>query len=156
MLIAGILLTAATATGTFQAADRDAVAGIARQMVCYCGTCSNQSIQDCTCGTAAAAREEIGQRLDRGEAHASILDFFQQRYGEQILIVPGKTGFNLVAWVTPFLALLFGATGLLWALLRWTRSGSARPAPAQSSPHSLITDKKTMKRLERELRKLED
>lgn len=156
MLILAVLLTAGSATGNYLAADREAVAGVARELVCYCGTCSNQSVQDCTCGTASAARQEIGRRLDDGETPASILEFYRQRYGEQILIVPGKTGFNLVAWITPFLVLLFGATGLLWALLRLTRSASGRPAPVPSPPHGQITDKKTMKKLERELRELED
>lgn len=158
-LAAVLALGAADGTAPGSAVDRDAVLEVAGRLVCYCGTCSNQTIRDCTCGTAASAREEIRTRLERGESPQSILDYYTDRYGEQILIAPGRTGFNLIAWVTPFVALFIGGTGLMWTLRRWsgTRSAAAAASAATRDRHAAPgSDREIMERLERELHEYDD
>ncbi len=132
-------------------------ADIARKLVCYCGTCSNQTIHDCTCGTAGQARQEIRDRLDRGETPTEIVASFTDRFGEKILIAPTKRGFNLVAWVTPFVALLAGSFGLLLAIRRWSLAPVAMAAEtADGLPPDSSEDPKLLERLEREIAEIED
>ncbi|MBI4161791.1 MAG: cytochrome c-type biogenesis protein CcmH [Acidobacteria bacterium] len=148
---AAFLLLLALGPGPGEAADPEA-AEIAGRLVCYCGTCSNQTIRDCTCGTARSARADIQARLERGESEEAIVAFYTGRFGEQILIAPGTRGFNLVAWLTPFAALAAGGFGLVWVLRRWT---AARPGPASRSARP-APDRRLLERLEREVRALDD
>ena len=41
------------------------------------------------------------------------------KYGETVLSAPTKFGFNLTAWMTPFLALVAGGFGVRKVLLAW-------------------------------------
>jgi cytochrome c-type biogenesis protein CcmH len=151
LLIAALALGATAGPAPGAAVDRATVREVAGRLVCYCGTCSNQSIRDCTCGTAASAREEIRTRLEQGESPQAILKYYTERYGEQILIAPDRKGFNLIAWVTPFLALFIGGGGLMWALRRLS---IARPAAAEAgvNPASGPPDPQVLARIEREMR----
>ena len=145
LLLAWILLQAPVPP----APDIDAAAAaVAGRIVCYCGTCSHQTVHDCTCGTAAGARAEIRARLEAGDSPAEVIAYYTGRYGEQILIAPTGRGFNLVAWVTPFVALFAAAAILLMVLKRWssaTRAAAAAPGAAPIDPAERA-------RLERELR----
>jgi len=51
----------------------------------------------------------IEQKLAKGESATGIVQFFVAQYGEQVLSAPTKKGFNLTAWITPFVAILAGA-----------------------------------------------
>lgn len=159
-LVVAILLAAGAAAPPVPAAvDREAVLEVAGKLVCYCGTCSNQSVRDCTCGTAASARDEIRTRLERGESPQAILAAFTDRYGEQVLIAPGTQGFNLVAWVTPFIALLVGAGAVVWGLRRWSTAPVASPAAppaAVAASGGVAADREALERFERELRGYDD
>ena len=140
-----------------RAVEPDTAADIARKLVCYCGTCSNQTIHDCTCGTAGQARQEIRDRLDRAETPAEIVASFTERFGEQVLIAPTKRGFNLVAWVTPFVALLAASFGLLMAIRRWSLAPVGVAAEtAGGLPPVSSEDPKLLERLEREIAEIED
>lgn len=151
LLLVAVLVLGGAAADPQAAAGRDQAREIAGRLVCFCGTCSNQSIRDCTCGTAAAAREDIRDRLARGESEQEILDDYVRRYGEQILIAPGRAGFNLVAWVTPFIALVLGGTALIWFLRRFSASRPAAAAGAGGGGPA-GTDRLLRERIEREMR----
>jgi len=97
--------------------------------MCYCG-CSDLTVRVCTCGTADAIRAEIAGRLAGGESPEQVVAAFVARHGEQIRSAPLKSGFDLVAWVTPFVALILAASGLVVVIRRW---GRARTIPATSA-----------------------
>ena len=54
---------------------------------------------------------EIAKELDDGDSDDSIVSHFTAKYGIAVLSAPPAAGFNLTAWVAPFLALALG--GLL-------------------------------------------
>ena len=58
-----------------------------------------------------------------GRSKDDILATFAARYGDHALAAPPKRGFNLAAWVLPFVAIGAGGLGLYAALLRWTSVG---------------------------------
>ena len=62
----------------------------------------------------------------------AILAAFRTRYGEKVLSSPTFRGFNWLAWVTPFAAILAGASGVTLVIRRWVRAPA--PPPAAPSP----------------------
>ncbi len=54
---------------------------------------------------------EIAAELDEGQSDQSIISRFAEKYGITVLSSPPVSGFNLTAWIMPFLAL--GAGSLL-------------------------------------------
>ena len=58
-----------------------------------------------------------------------MLQRFVQEYGGVVLAAPTNTGFNRVAWITPFAALGAGIFAVVWVVRRW-KSGPPSPPPA--------------------------
>jgi cytochrome c-type biogenesis protein CcmH len=145
------------------AARLDAAAGpqeqVERGLLCHCG-CSGLTVHSCTCGTAAAIRQEIASRLSAGETAEQVIADYVARYGEKIRPAPTKEGFNLLAWITPFAALFAAGVAVVLLVRRWEARGSLPPpdAPGESAagagaPEPLgARERRTLERIERELR----
>ncbi len=115
-------------------------------LTCQCGC--GLTVHSCNhlqCPSAIPLREEIRAQMNQGKDKAAILAYFSDKYGEKILSAPTTVGFNLVAWVAPFVVLGAGAIFLGIALKRWSgrnRPPSAPPAqPQVTSPYSKILEK---------------
>ncbi|HKB07855.1 MAG TPA: cytochrome c-type biogenesis protein CcmH [Candidatus Polarisedimenticolia bacterium] len=126
---------------------------IESRLMCYCG-CSDLTVRVCTCGTADAIRGEIATRLSGGETPDQVVAAFVAQYGEQIRSAPTKTGFDLVAWITPFAVLILAGSALAMTVRRW---GTARPAPttAPASPNAAAAtpeERRALERVRREMR----
>ena len=88
----------------------------------------------------ALAPERLGSaRLDLVESpgrawceacRAEVLAHFSSKYGEKILSAPTASGFNLIAWVTPFAAVLVAGAVIVVVSRRWRRPASASPSPS--------------------------
>ena len=120
---------------------------------CDCG-CHPQSLKDCACGYAAQKRQEIHAEMSAGDMSADdLIAAYVKRMGEQILISPAATGFNLVAWLGPLAGLVLASVGLLWVLRRWRRQ---RPlVPAVAAEVVVEPDDPYLKRLNKELEELD-
>jgi cytochrome c-type biogenesis protein CcmH/NrfF len=114
---------------------------------CSCGL-TVHSCNHLQCGFAVPAKERIAKSVSQGQSKESILAAFVAEYGEKVLSAPTTTGFNLAAWITPFLALLLG--GIIVGLfgLRWSRRRAS--ITPQTSPTSEVTDE-YRERLKKEL-----
>ena len=88
-----------------------------------------------------------GERLAAGDTKEAILDAFRARYGEKVLSSPTFHGFNWLAWVMPFAAVLAGALALALTIRRWG-ARAATPAAVAPPPE---TDGGLRARLAREL-----
>lgn len=84
----------------------------------------------------AAKRERalIQQLIAEGRTKEEIKDELVATYGDDVLMLPAKSGFDLVAWLVPLGLLLVGLLLLGGLLLTWKRRGSSpgdgdRPAP---------------------------
>jgi len=80
------------------------------------------------CGSREVMTTLITQKIDQGQSEEQIIQFFIAQYGEQVLAAPPKQGFNLMAWITPFVVLIVGAGVIYIALKKWVR----REAPSQT------------------------
>ena len=65
--------------------------------------------------------------VDGGYSAQEIIDAFVGTYGERVLMAPRKSGFNLVAWLTPGLALVVGGFVVVFMLMRRWRGNAPRP-----------------------------
>ena len=88
-----------------------------------CPICPGETINQSQTELAKQMRAIVRERLAAGETRQEILDFFVQRYNEDVLAAPPKSGFNLVAWVIPVLGIA-GALATLTLVLRGMRRRS--------------------------------
>jgi len=77
-------------------------------------------------------RAQIRDALAQGKSEEEILQAYVAQYGERILAKPTKQGFNLLAWILPFAALLIGGL-ILWRFLH-------RHAPPPLTPVAMTAD----------------
>ena len=77
--------------------------------MCVCGC--NQVLLECNhvgCTYSDRMRDELAAEFDRGDSDDLVLQAFVQKYGPTVLAAPTTTGFNRVAWIMPYLALVLG------------------------------------------------
>lgn len=132
-------------------AQTTAAGDIAKQLVCQCGCTS--ILSNCThieCMSRNGMTALIEQKLAQGQSGEQIIQFFVDQYGEQVLSEPPKRGFNLVAWVLPFVAILVAGAVIYLALRKWVKQGSQPQTTA--IPETEEEKEKYQQRLEKELK----
>ncbi|MCW5881623.1 MAG: cytochrome c-type biogenesis protein CcmH [Anaerolineae bacterium] len=126
-----------------------------------CPLCQGQTLTECPLQVCDEMRDLIRQKLLAGESEEQIRIYFVERFGDRVLNEPPRTGFALLGWVTPVVAILAGV-GILALVLRGmlrrppppTPSAATAAAPVPPSlPPSLPNE--YVERLERELREME-
>ena len=98
-----------------------AVAEIAAEI--RCPKCQALSIADSGAQSAQAMRAEARSLLSQGYTREQVVGYFEQRYGEFVLLEPRARGLNLIVWAAPAAIVLVG--GLLVALRLRQRRRSA-------------------------------
>jgi len=93
--------------------------------------------------------------LAGGSTEQEIIDCYVGKYGERILAAPRASGFNLLAYVMPVLALGIGLVGVVIVLRRWRRPLPVQPAGAGPSTLSSDEARRFRARLEEELARFE-
>jgi cytochrome c-type biogenesis protein CcmH len=105
-------------------ANAATVGSIAEELICQCGC--TLVLANCThseCMSRDTMTTLIEQKLAQGQSEEQIIQSFVARYGEQVLASPPKRGFNLMAWITPFAAILFGGGVIYLATRKWVSRG---------------------------------
>ena len=74
--------------------------------------------------------EFISARIAAGDTKSQIKRKLVLQFGPAVLAEPSKHGFNLLAWVLPFVAAGVGAVALGVLAWRWSRARGAAPAAA--------------------------
>ncbi len=93
---------------------------LGHRMMCKCGC--NQILLECNhvgCSYSTKMRDQLTAALQRGDSDGLILDGFVQEYGSTVLAAPTTTGFNVVAWIMPFFALVAGLTLVTVVIRKW-------------------------------------
>ena len=124
-----ILVSLLAVTPLALAADRnERIRELSPKFICICGGC-NQLLMNCNhigCPSREAMLRELGRQIDQEKDNDSIVAFFMEKYGTAVLSAPPASGFNLTAWVMPFLALAIGAVAAIVLLRRFrTRFATA-------------------------------
>ena len=127
LTVALALLLAFTAMPAFA---EGLVDEIGANLMCQCGC--TMVLASCECGTAEQMRGEIREMLGQGKSKPDILNYYVGKYGEKVLAAPVAQGFNLSAYITPFAAILVGASVIGLIVRQWvirTRTSVPQPAP---------------------------
>ena len=141
-----VLALAVCCSGVALSEERASFQDIEESLTCQCGC--GLTVHSCNhlqCPSAIPLREEIRAQMSEGKDKAAILAYFSNKYGEKILSAPTTVGFNLVAWLAPFVVIALGGLFLGITLKRWSKRArptaeSAVPAPP-TSPYSKILEK---------------
>jgi cytochrome c-type biogenesis protein CcmH len=105
---------------------------IGRQL--RCPTCIAETVADSAEGISGEMRLIIQEQLIAGKSEGEILAFFQERYGDWVLLDPPRRGIYLLVWALP------GIVGLLAVvlLLMYIRRGQQQATdPLEVSPDEL-------------------
>jgi len=140
--------------------DDSLVKALESKLRCTCGcnldvfTCRTT---DFTCTTSPAMHRVVLARLDSGMTADQVLAAFERQYGEVVFMQPPKRGFNLAAYIMPFVGLLAGLLIVGLVIRGWFRVRPKEPlegaaAPAEAGPAATDDD---LTRLQQELEKFE-
>jgi cytochrome c-type biogenesis protein CcmH len=75
-------------------------------------------------------RSELIAAVDKGDNDDLTLQWFVQKYGTTVLAAPTTKGFNRVAWVMPYLALVLGLATVVLIVRTWKSRPLLLPAGA--------------------------
>ena len=92
------------------------------QLHCQCGC--NLDVYTCrttdfSCSVSPAMHADVMGLVGGGHTAQEILAAFKAIYGEKVLMAPNKSGFNLVGYTMPFVALGAGAVIVNVLLKKW-------------------------------------
>ncbi|WP_217915643.1 cytochrome c-type biogenesis protein [Miltoncostaea marina] len=111
-----------------------------------CPTC-NTPLDVSSAPVAQDMKEYIATRIDQGWDKQRIIDGLVDEFGKGVLATPPKSGFDLVAWVVPGLAVLAGLLAIPIIARTWSRPRREVAPPPPLSPED-------QRRLDEELRRL--
>ncbi len=83
-----------------------------------CLVCQNQTLADSHAPLAEDLRREVREMIAKDMSDKEIIDFLVQRYGDFVLYRPPWKASTTLLWLGPFLLLIAGTTGLVFALRR--------------------------------------
>jgi cytochrome c-type biogenesis protein CcmH len=104
----------------------DEVNTVAREL--WCPLCSGVRLDSCELKACDQMKDVIAIKLSEGEDTTSIKAYFVEQYGPQVLGEPPREGFNWLAWILPFLALIGGGVFLLTKTRQMIRPAASAPA----------------------------
>jgi len=141
----GVLLLASLA---FTADRNERVKDLTPKFMCICGGC-NQVLMNCNhvgCPSREAMLKDLGHQVDAGMTDDGVVEYFTGKYGASVLSAPPASGFNLTAWLMPFVALGIG----LAVAIAFVRRYKAQPANGPSTNVDLTA---YQQKVEEELKK---
>src|SRR5712671_2950857 len=110
------------------------------QIHCQCGcnldvfTCRTT---DFACSVSPAMHSDVMGLVAGGHSAQEILAAFKAIYGEKVLMAPVRSGFNLLGYTMPFIALGTGAVIVAALMRRWKRTAVVSTAQV---PHVDATE----------------
>jgi cytochrome c-type biogenesis protein CcmH/NrfF len=121
-MVLGVVVIAALVVGTRPdgtRTDEERAHAIAETIACP--ACNGQSVASSDAVASENIRTEIQRRVEAGESDDEIRAAFAQRFGDDILLNPPRSGAAALVWVIPVAAVVAAGTGLAFAFRRWRR-----------------------------------
>jgi cytochrome c-type biogenesis protein CcmH len=131
----------------------DARDELEHQIKCQCGcvldvfTCRTT---DFSCAVSPAMHRDVIALVAGGYNAAEIMTAFQSVYGERVLMAPLPKGFNLLAYIMPFAAIIGGGGVAAVLIRRW--GARARAEPDLATPTVIEASPDELARLDARLR----
>lgn len=127
---------------------------VEKNLICY--ACPGEPLNIDRCSGGDEMRAEIDRRLTLGQDKETIVNYFAGKYGDDILTVPPKKGFNLVAYAAPFAGLLIGLSIALLLVWKWAAAGRKNGEFVENKPSTDEISPILKAKVTDELNKLED
>jgi len=127
---------------------------VEERLTCQCGC--GLTVHTCNhlqCSFAIPVKNDIAASLAAGQSAEEILARYVEEYGEKILSAPKPEGFNLVAWIGPYVAVVLGGIAIFLAARRWRRIATGESVAA--APRAIIPSEADRARLERALKEMD-
>ncbi|HTP89433.1 MAG TPA: cytochrome c-type biogenesis protein CcmH [Bryobacteraceae bacterium] len=120
---------------------------VGMRLACLCASCRN-TVGDCAmleCGYCKPARLKIAAMQAAGKSDDEIVAAFVKENGLQALASPPTSGFSLLAWVMPFVAIAAGLLAIVWFVKRFGARRAAAGVPE--------LDEETLRRYQEQIEK---
>jgi len=98
-----------------------------------CPVCQGMSVADSPSTVALDMKRQVRELLERGYTQEQILSYFEESYGQFVLLEPKFRGVNALVWILPILALIIGAIVAITAAKRL--SATDDPQPSTEDPY---------------------
>ncbi len=125
---------------------------LGHQMMCMCSC--GQILMECNhvgCTYSDTMRHELTAAVDAGKTDQEVLAMFVEKYGTTVLAAPTHSGFDRVAWILPYVALIGGIGGVALIVRAWHK----RQVPAMAAAGSGLSSAE-LSRLREQARKETD
>ena len=123
LVIAALVLVSFARAGLTEGSprtDEERVRDIAATL--KCPTCRSQSVAGSDSAAARAIRADIARRVAEGQEADEVRAAIAATYGDDVQLVPGRSGWAGLVWVLPVAALVVGLAGVAAAFARWRRA----------------------------------
>lgn len=97
-----------------------------------CPVCQGLSVADSPAQMAVNMKGQVRELLARGFTEKQILSYFEQSYGQFVLLEPKFEGINLLVWLLPLAAVIGGAL-IIRMKMRTLAMPAAAPKPQQNT-----------------------
>lgn len=124
---------------------------LSHRLMCTCG-CA-QLLGECNhvgCPESGRERNELSAAIASGQSDQQILDAFSAKYGATVLAAPPTKGFDLVAWVAPFVVFAAALLGTILLIRRWGGLGATKPQAALEQAGLDPAEQERIERIRRE------
>lgn len=111
-----------------------------------CLQCVGESVAASQAPLAVQFRQQIRDQMERGDTDDEILNFFAQRYGQQVLLTPPSSGIGGLVWVLPVVGVAAAVLLLVATFRRWRRDRQdvrATDADVELVAEALASDRST-------------
>ena len=134
------------------------VGEITQALTCTCAC--NMVVSSCEgsmeCTAAKNITDQVTRMIEKGKFKDEIIRYFVKTHGERILAAPTKKGFNLTAWILPFLVIVLAAGGIYIFLDRCLASRKSITDTRENvEQRGKTIDRKYFDQCERELKQFD-
>lgn len=126
-----LLALLATAAPSALAAPQTSITDLEDEVMCpVCGTLLELAESPQAQRQRALIRRQIAAGRDKQE----IKDALVSQYGDEVLALPGDSGFDLTAYLVPAIAFVVAVLALALGVRRWRGAGGDPPRPGAGPP----------------------
>jgi len=133
-----VLCLLAPASATAASCPRTSLGDVENEVMCVvCGTPLGLATE---APQANRERALIQREIDACKSKSQVKDRLVAEYGEEVIALPGSSGFDLASYIVPALGVILGSGAVAASAIQWRRvrrrEGQAPAGPGASSAAS--------------------
>jgi cytochrome c-type biogenesis protein CcmH len=116
ILVVGLSVASTTACSSTPPTDAERARAVEGQV--WSPYCPGRLVIDCATRQSQELRQQISDRIARGDSTDEVLDWVRDEFGEQAVARPETSGPGLVIWLVPVAIFLFGTVLVIRVITR--------------------------------------